>query len=134
MAFEMPVAGFSVNDIENPDQLIAHDADSIRSLKVTLSSGQNLKRGAVVGAVSGDSPGGHYILSLTGANDGSQNPRGIVAQDCDATSADTDCLIYVAGTFNAHKVILGTAWTLDSIYEPLRVVGIFLELNPVIAP
>ena len=131
MAFEMPIASFSATDSEFADQLLAHDSDSIRSIKATLFAGQNLLRGTVVGAITAT---GKYIKSLSAAVDGSQNPNGIVVQDCDATAADKECLIYTNGSFNAHKVILGAGWTAASIYEPLRTEGIILELNPVIAP
>jgi Bacteriophage lambda head decoration protein D len=131
MAFEMPVASFVATDSEFADQLLAHDSDSIRSIKVTLFAGQNLVRGTVVGAITAT---GKYIQSLFAAVDGSQNPTGIVVQDCNATSADQQCLIYTNGSFNSHKVILGTGWTVATIYEPLRREGIILEQNPVIAP
>jgi hypothetical protein len=132
MAFQMPVASYVSTDVENPDQLLAHDSDSIRSIKVILDAGQNLKRGAVVGALTGSPT--VYIFSLFGASDGSENPMGVLAQDCDATSGDKECLMYTGGSFNGHRVILGTGWTVDSIYEPLRKEGIYLEKNPVIAP
>jgi Bacteriophage lambda head decoration protein D len=134
MAFENPIASFVATDSEYADQLLAHDSDSIRSIKVTLTSGQNLKRGTLVGEVTG-SPA-KYIASLKGASDGSQGPGflAIVAQDCDATSADKQCLVYTQGTFNGHKVILGAGWTVANAYETLRTLGIILEMNPVVAP
>lgn len=134
MAFETPIASFVATDSEYADQLLAHDSDSIRSLKVTLKSGQNLKRGALVGQITG-SPA-KYILSAKAAVDGSQGPTymGILAQDCDASLADKECLIYTQGSFNAHKIILGAGWTAANVFETLRGEGIMLELNPVIAP
>lgn len=132
MAFESPIASFSATDSEFADQLLAHDSDSIRSIQVTLKSGQNVKRGAVLGLITGSPE--EYIASIKAASDGSQNPKGIVAQDCDASLADKGCLMFTQGTFNGHRVILGAGWTVDNIYEPLRTEGIILEKNPVIAP
>lgn len=130
MAFEMPVASFVSTDVENPDQLIAHNAEAILTYKETVLTGQNLVRGTLVGRITAS---GKVINSLTAAGDGSQVPYGIVAQDVDATAADKEALIYVSGTFNAHKVTLGAGWTAATAARALPK-NLYLELNPVIAP
>ncbi|HEY8732269.1 MAG TPA: head decoration protein, partial [Candidatus Limnocylindria bacterium] len=61
------------------DALIAGDTDSIISEKITLITGQNLARGAVLGKITAS---GKYTLSLSAAVDGSQVPDRILAQDC----------------------------------------------------
>lgn len=131
MAFQMPVASFTSVDVENPDQLLAHNAESILTYKETVLSGQGVVlRGTLLGKITS---GGKVIKSLTAAVDGSQTPYGILAQDVDATSADKEALVYVSGTFNAHKVILGAAWTAATAARALPK-NLYLELNPVIAP
>lgn len=130
MAFQSPVASFTSEATENPDQLLAHNAESILTYKETLLSGQNLVRGTLVGRITAS---GKVIKSLTAAVDGSQTPYGIVAQDCDASGADKECLVYVSGTFNAHKVTLGAAWTAATAARALPK-NLYFELNPVIAP
>jgi hypothetical protein len=69
---------------------------------------------------------GKYNLSLSAASDGSQVPDLICAQDCDATSADADCLAYRTGRFNDNALTLGAAHTVASITEGLRAKGIHL--------
>lgn len=112
-----------VKETFTPDSLIAGDASALISRKVTLITGQNVKRGAVLGKITAS---GKYNLSLSAAVDGSQTPDLICAQDCDATSADADCLAFEAGRFSAGALILGTAHTIASIQEGLRVKGIHI--------
>ena len=106
------------------DALIAGDTDSIISEKITLITGQNLARGAVLGKITAS---GEYTLSLSAAVDGSQVPDRILAQDCDATAADTDALVYRTGRFNDTAIILGAAHTVASVTEGLRGKGIQLQ-------
>mgnify|MGYP000875145602 CR=1 FL=1 len=73
---------------------------------VTILSGQNLAAGAVLGQITS---GGKYILSLSGASDGSQTPDAILAAACDASGGDAQAYVYFAGEFNAAKLTLGTA-------------------------
>ncbi len=131
MAFQDPRAGFTSSSVENPDQLLAHEVTPL-TYKETLITGQNLKRGAMVGKIT---TGGKMTLSLSASGDGSQVPYGILAEDCDATSADKEALVFVKGSFNAHKVVLGTGWTAKTAaLSLLQNTQCSLELNPVIAP
>lgn len=69
---------------------------------------------------------GKYVKSLAAAVDGSQDPLAIVAEDCDASEADAQCLLYTTGDFNEDELILGAGHTVDSIRAALRARGIFL--------
>lgn len=60
-----------------------------------------------------------WVLSLAAAADGSQDPLGILAGDCDATSADRVAPVYRKGVFNSARVVYGTGHTLASVYETL---------------
>ena len=104
-------------DVFTPDRLIAHDADSIIGKGITLLSGQNLKRGAVLGKITAS---GKFTLSASGASNGSEVPSVILAQDCDASAGDTPALAYFRGTFNSAALILGAGHTVPSVTDALR--------------
>lgn len=113
---------FATEGTYTPDKLIAGNAHLLVGRKVTIVSGQaNLKRGSVLGKIT---TGGKYALSLSAADDGSQTPDLILAEDCDATSGDKEALAYARGDFNANALTLGTAHTVASITEGLRAKGI----------
>jgi hypothetical protein len=70
--------------------------------------------------------GGKYILSLTGAADGSQVAKRILAADCNAV-ADSPCLVYRKGTFNDTALTYGAAHTAATAAVGLLPQGIYLE-------
>jgi hypothetical protein len=113
-------AKFATEGTYTPDGLIAGNAHLLVGLKVTVKSGQNLVRGAVIGK-DGD---GKYLLSLSAAIDGSQTPDLIMAEDCDASAGDKQALAYERGDFAANALTLGTGHTVASIREGLRAKGI----------
>lgn len=119
----MSKAEFRTEGTYAPDKLIAGNAHLLVGRKVTIISGQNLTRGAVLGKITASSK---YNLSLSGASDGSQTPDLILAEDCNATSGDKVALAYARGDFNANALTLGTAHTVASITEGLRAKGITL--------
>lgn len=119
----MSKAEFRTEGTYAPDKLIAGNAHLLVGRKVTIVSGQNLTRGAVLGKITAS---GKYNLSLSGASDGSQTPDLILAENCDATSADKVALAYARGDFNANALTLGTGHTVASITEGLRAKGITL--------
>lgn len=105
-----------------PDNLIVGE-DVINSRSITLVSGQNLQRGALLGKITS---GGKYNLSLSAASDGSQTPDAILAEDCDASGGDKTAIAYFTGGFNSSKVTLGASHTVASVREGLRAKGIQL--------
>jgi Bacteriophage lambda head decoration protein D len=98
--------------------------------KYTLISGHAVLRGTLMGVITAS---GKVVPSLSAAGDGSQTPFGIAAVDADSTlgpsspPADRQIDVFVRGSFNENKVILGTAHTIASVREALRGKGIFLE-------
>lgn len=106
-----------------PDLLIGGD-HPIRTIGVTILSGQNLLRGALLGKITAS---GKYILSLSAAVDGSQTPVGILGEDVNATAGDAVSFEYVAGDFNSRKVIFGTGHTIASVREALHARSIYLH-------
>lgn len=106
-----------------PDQLHAGDFP-IRTLDVTIASGQNLTRGALLGKITAS---GKYVLSLSAAADGSQTPVAILAEDVDATAGDKDGIAYISGDFNEDAITYGTSHTAASVREGLRDLNIYLK-------
>ena len=104
------------------DKLIAGNAHLLVARTVAIKSGQNVTRGAVLGK-DGD---GKYLLSLSAANDGSQTPDLILAEDCNASAGEKTALAYARGDFAVQALTIGTGHTAASITEGLRGKGITL--------
>lgn len=107
----------------SPDGLISRNGTLLISETVTLASGQNLTRGALLGQVTS---GGKYVLSLSASSDGSQTPVAILAQDCNASGGDAPALIYTRGDFQAQAITFGASHTAASVKAGLADRGIFL--------
>lgn len=67
---------------------------------------------------------GEYKLSASAANDGSETPDLILAEDCDATGGDKTAIAYARGVFAIQALTIGTGHTAASITEGLRDKGI----------
>lgn len=113
------IASFSTDTLAF-DHLIAGPTP-VSARKVTLVSGQNLTRGAILGIITAS---GKYTLSLSAAADGSQTPDAVLAQDCDASAGDAECLIYERGDFAESALTFGTGQTTAGVREGLRAKGI----------
>ncbi len=117
-------ASFGAEGSFTPDNLIAGCAQT-HCIKATIVSGAGArKRGDLLGKVTAS---GKYKLSLSGASDGSEVPRVILAEDVDATSADKEAMIYLSGEFNSNAITLGTGHTIASVTEGLRDLNIYLH-------
>lgn len=114
-------AKFATEGTYAPDGLINGNAHLLVPRKVTILSGQNIARGAVLGKITAS---GKYILSLSAATDGSQTPDLILAESVDATGGDKEAIAYARGDFNAGALTLGASHTVASITEGLRAKGI----------
>lgn len=115
--------GFQSEGVFKPDLLVGGD-HPIRTIGVTIVTGQNLKRGALLGKIT---TGGKYTLSLSASTDGSQTPVAILLEDTDATAADVIAPVYVAGDFNANQMTIGTGHTVDSVRDALHGRSIYLH-------
>ena len=113
-------ASFASN-ASKTDNLLAGNTHLLVGRKVVIPSGQNLKRGALLGKVTANSK---YPLSLSTSSDGSQTPDLVLGEDCDASLGDREALAYSRGDFNASGLTLGASHTIDSIREGLRAKGI----------
>lgn len=119
----MPQQASFTSDTYVPDKLIAANANLLVSNPITLISGQNLLRGALLGRITAS---GKLTLSLSAAVDGSQTPAGVLVDDCDASAGDKSALMFVRGDFIAEGVTFGAAHTAASTQAALRDLGIFL--------
>lgn len=117
------VASFTSQGTLTPDSLIAGH-DDLQSRQITLLSGQNLARGALLGKVTAS---GKYVLSLSAASNGSEVPAAILAETTDASGGDKVTVAHFGGVFDENAVIYGTAHTKASVREALRDVGIKLQ-------
>ncbi len=108
-------ASFSSNSY-TPDELLLPDFD-VMSQQITLVTGQNLTRGAVLGKITAS---GKYTLSAAAAGDGSQTPDCVLAEDCDASGGDKVTVAYFVAGVNANGLTLGAGHSVASILEGLR--------------
>lgn len=114
---------YITSESDTPDELIAGDMKRV-SDEVVLTSGESVVRGEVLGRVTASDK---FIASLAAAVDGSEVPRVIVAEDCDASAGDKRCAVYRTGEFNQDALTLGTGHTADSVRDGLRDLGIHLK-------
>lgn len=107
-----------------PDGLIAADYPLVTDI-VTVLSGENLTRGTVLGKITAS--GKHVIVNSAGTDDGRRAPVAILAEDCDASAADAQALVYLSGAFNENKVVFGGADTVATHRAALRDLNIYLK-------
>lgn len=106
-----------------PDRLHAGDFPIVTAAG-TILSGNNLTRGTVLGKITAS---GKLIAVDSAAADGSQTPYAILAQDTDASGADTTAPLYLSGEFNEGELTFGGADTADTHRAALRDLGIHLK-------
>lgn len=101
------------------DELFAGlNRDEIKTFPVVVASGENLKRGALVKMVDGK------VCAVSAKTD---DVFGIITDDVDASSADTEAVVYVTGDFNGAAIVLGEGLTVGNFVKQAREVGLFLR-------
>jgi len=113
-------ATFRTEGVYTPDGLLAVNSNLLVSRIVTIKAGQVLTRGAVLGTDAS----GKCLLSVATAEDGSETPWLILAEDCDATTADKEALAYARGDFNDFALTFGDGHTIASLTDAMRGNGI----------
>ena len=108
-----------------PCNLIAGEYPRIERI-ITIASGSALTKGSVLGRVTAS---GKFSLSASDANDGSETPDAILAEDVDASAEDKQAVVYFSGEFNETALTLGNGHTLESIRAGLRSKSLFLHKN-----
>ncbi len=99
-----------------PNDLLVSDVPVI-TRNITIASGQNLKRGAVLGVITASDK---YVLSAAAAADGSEVPSLVLAFDVDASAADVVAAAYASGAFDSTKLILGAGHTAATVEAAFR--------------
>lgn len=116
------MASLMNSEVYTYDNLMA--SDDYETVSGTLISGQNLKRGSLLGKITAS---GKYTLSISTASDGSQNPDAILVKDTDASGGDATCEVYVGGEFNTNAMTFGSGITAAASFDGLRQKGIVLK-------
>lgn len=115
-------ANFQSEGSFTPDNLIVENE---RAEKLTIASGAGvLPRGTVIGKITAS---GKYLKSLSAASDGSQTPDAVLLNDVDATSADVDASVLLAGTVNGPALTIGTGHTLATVKAAFRTRDLYVN-------
>lgn len=93
---------------------------------ITLVSGQNLVRGAVLGRITASDK---YTKSLSASSDGSEVARCVLAADVNASGGDVDCPAYFEGEFVSEKLDIGTGHSAATLEASFRQNNIPLYLR-----
>ena len=70
---------------------------------------------------------GQYIACVKTASDGSQTPKAILVDYCDASGGPVTGGAYITGDFNERAVLFDNSWTLAALRDALRSYSIFLK-------
>jgi hypothetical protein len=103
----------------------------VHTAPATIGVAANLVAGAVLGRITAT---GKYVLSLTGASNGSQTPVAILLTDAAAASADAEAVILLSGAVDGAKLIFGASHSAATVETAFRAAGrpIFVQsVNPV---
>lgn len=115
-------AGVTNEGTYTPDKLF--DRDTVTRKRTIASGAGVLPRGTLLGKITAS---GKYLKSLAAAVDGSEVPDSILLEPVDATAADVDAGIALAGTFGIQGVTFGAGHTAASTEAVLRTKDIYLE-------
>lgn len=111
----------------DPDQLISGDNPSNRGTPATITDGEVVVRGHIMGITLAT---GKWLISLNAATDGSEVPRGVAVEAISPSGSDGESLVFTKGEFNQDKVTFGAGQTLANTKTDLQDVGIYL-VDPV---
>ena len=99
-------------DTYERDNLIAGNEFPFYTKVRTIKQSETpLTRGTLLGKDADDK----FLLSVKTADDGSEEPRVVLAEDVDASDGDVEALVYEAGVFNANYMIFGDGHTAQSV-------------------
>lgn len=113
-----------MSEVFTQDNLLSGTEFPALTKAAVLKSGQNLSRGAVLGVVTAS---GKLLLNSKAAIDGSADAIYILAEDCDATSADAPCVVYETGIFNPAALSFTSGTVVADATASLRSRSIFLR-------
>lgn len=103
--------------------LLASDFPVITK-KVTIAAGENLIAGTVLGTADS---GVSFVTSDGTANDGSEVPEYVLAEDVDATDGAIEGIVYRSGHFRGAALTFAGTHTLASLEASLRTRNIHID-------
>lgn len=115
------------DEYQNYDNLLTEATVKYTTGTETLQKGNKLKRGAVLGYISGTDK---VTLVNKGATDTSKSVYCILATDIDATDKDMVAPVYYSGGFNTRNLTFGGNDTYKDHKLSARLVSIFFNSIP----
>lgn len=91
---------------------------------VTVTDGQTLARGAVVGVVTAT---GNVVACDHTAVDGSQTPFGVMVEAVTASGSTEPGLVYDFGMFDGSKLTFGGTSTLADLKAAMKAVNLYVN-------
>lgn len=120
----MALASYSAANTTALDTTLVLAGETPHVRQITVASGAGvLTKGTLMGKITS---GGKFIKSLAAASDGSETPVCILAEACDASSADVTTNAYFAGYFLEAGMTFGTGHTATNTRDALQAKGIFM--------
>tara|TARA_A100000171_G_scaffold6710_2_gene5215 strand:+ start:23134 stop:23475 length:342 start_codon:yes stop_codon:yes gene_type:complete len=98
-----------------PENLIAGDYSLVTEPEI-IASGQNLKRGALLGR---NTVTGKLHLSASEAEDGTQKPIGVLVAPMDTTGGEAEGPVYKTGIYHYSGLEVGAGWDKSSLRAAL---------------
>lgn len=105
-----------------PDRLF--DRDTETRVRTIANGAGVLPRGTLLGKITAS---GKYLKSLSAAVDGSEVPDAILLEAVDASAADVNAAVAIAGKFNSAAITYGAGHTAAEVEDVLRTKDIYLE-------
>jgi len=123
---EGDIAGITVTVVGNGFKI---ESDSYGTTsELDIKSGNLLAIFDIDVAVHVGTGGSNKLVVLDkDGEDGSQNPHSVLAQDCDATDAATEALVYTRGEFNADDLIFADGTTVDDVKDAMQQIGLYVR-------
>jgi hypothetical protein len=112
-----------MTEVLTRDNLVAGDFPMITE-ELTILSGNNLKRGTVLGKITAS---GKCVAVDSSKSDGSEVVFAVLSEDMDATLEDKQACAYLTGEFNKDALIFGGTDTIDTHKTALRNLSIFAK-------
>lgn len=105
-------------DEYKPDNLIAGDLHRATA-QIILKSGRLYPVGAVIAKTAN---GTGTLIDSAGDN---KTIYGILAEEVDATAADTGGIVYLSGEFNQNALVFGGSDTYETHIDEARTLGLY---------
>lgn len=118
----MALAGIETLGSTAPDNLIASGAD-LHIGNVTLSAGQTLKRGTVLGK---NKTSGECKTITNGASDGTEKVYAILTDDVVTGGETAVAEVYLSGSFHIDALTVGAGVDVKKLVDEARALNIYL--------